>query len=77
MEKTKNDVENTLLLLNNEYVVVRIREDLLPFLAISHDNLLQVNHRFSFAPQDVQATFRKILDWLGVGCLSCFALYKE
>jgi hypothetical protein len=63
-KKTKNDVENTLLLLKNGYIVVRIREDLLPFLAISHDNLLQISHRFSYVPQNVQATFRKILNWL-------------
>lgn len=63
-KKTKNDTENTQLLLNNGYIVVRIREDLLPFLAISHENLLQMSHRFSYAPQDVEATFRKILDWL-------------
>lgn len=58
------DVENTQLLLANNYIVVRIRESKLPLLDLADERLFQVSHRFSLEPKDISQTTRKILDWL-------------
>lgn len=42
----ENDTRKSLLILEAGYILVRIREDELPHLPITHPNLIQINHKF-------------------------------
>ena len=58
------DIENTQVLLDNGYIVVRIRESKLPFLDLMDKHLFQISHRFSLEAKDISQTAQRILEWV-------------
>jgi hypothetical protein len=60
----ERDIRKTKALLNKGYIVIRIRENQLPFINIQHDNLFQLNHKFSTKIEKSEETFSKINEWL-------------
>lgn len=59
-----HDIANTKLLLDNGYIVVRIRESNLPFVDLKNKHLFQISHTFSLESKDISRTTKEILLWL-------------
>lgn len=60
----EKDAEKTQLLLSHGYCVVRVRENELPHLDISHHNLLQLSVKYSLKDDYLIEAVHSIKDWL-------------
>lgn len=58
------DSDKTNALLSHNYLVVRVRENTLPLLEISHTNLLQLNVAFSSGDENLEEAVTAIERWL-------------
>lgn len=58
------DTDKTNALLSHDYLVVRVRENTLPLLEISHPNLLQLNVAFSRGDENLEEAVEEIERWL-------------
>lgn len=58
------DTEKTQALLDAGFVVVRVREDDLPHLAMDHPDLLQISHRWSNRDEDLVPLMGELEAWL-------------
>lgn len=58
------DTEKTQALLDAGFVMVRVREDDLPHLAMDHPDLLQISHRWSNRDEDLAPLMGEIEAWL-------------
>ena len=58
------DTDKTLALITHNYLVVRIRENNLPFIGVQHPNLLQLNTKYSREDDDLEDAVKEIESWL-------------
>jgi len=58
------DLNKTKTFLSNGYIVVRIRENGLPFLPIKNDHLLQIDYSWSLDLAKVSVAGTQIVDWI-------------
>ena len=65
----KKDIIKTTKFLNQDFIVVRVREtnlrkEDLPLLPLNSDNLLQIRHKYNSKHSEVEKDVRIIINWL-------------